>query len=113
MEDVFFSYDGRRNVVHDFTMRLERGDHAAFVGLNGMGKTTLLRLMCGKLQPTAGKVVQGYGVELGYQSQDFTDTMDPSLTIYDTAKTYASERSEGDIRDLLAGFGFYGEALEK
>ena len=39
--------------------------------------------------------------------------MDPEATIYETAKSYASDRSEADIRELLGGFGFHGEAIEK
>ena len=113
LEDVSFSYDGKRDVVSHCDLRLMRGEHAAFVGLNGMGKTTLLRLIAGRLAPTAGRVVSGTNVLPGYQSQDYAETMDPDATVYETAKSYASERSEADIRELLGGFGFSGEAIDK
>ena len=113
LEDIGYAYDGVHEVISHCTMRLERGEHAAVVGLNGMGKTTLLRLMAGKFIPQYGRVVNGSNVLPGYQSQDYAETMDPDATIYETAKSYANERSEADIRDLLASFGFYGEALEK
>ena len=112
-DDVHFSYDGKTEVVNGATFSIERGDHAAFVGLNGMGKTTLLRLLAGKLTPTSGKITRGVGVEMGYQSQDYADTLAPDKTIFETAKENAVNRSEADIRNLLAGFGFYGEALDK
>ncbi|MBP5300696.1 MAG: ABC-F family ATP-binding cassette domain-containing protein, partial [Victivallales bacterium] len=113
LEEVSFSYDGVHEVVSCCDLRLMRGEHVAFVGLNGMGKTTLLRLIAGKLQPTAGRVVTGANVLPGYQSQDYAETMDPDATVYETAKSYASERSEADIRELLGGFGFSGEAIDK
>ena len=113
LEDVSFSYDGQHEVVSHCDMRLMRGEHVALVGLNGMGKTTLLRLMARKLTPTAGRVVPGVNVLPGYQSQDYAETMDPDATVYETAKSYASERSEADIRELLGGFGFSGEAIDK
>ncbi|MBR6470395.1 MAG: ABC-F family ATP-binding cassette domain-containing protein [Victivallales bacterium] len=113
LEDVSFSYDGRHEVVSHCDLRLMRGEHVAFVGLNGMGKTTLLRLMSGRLTPQHGRVVPGVNVLPGYQSQDYAETMDPDATVYETAKSYASERSEADIRELLGGFGFSGEAIDK
>ncbi|MBO4618490.1 MAG: ABC-F family ATP-binding cassette domain-containing protein [Victivallales bacterium] len=113
LEDVSFSYDGKRDVVSHCDLRLMRGEHVALVGLNGMGKTTLLRLIAGRLAPTAGRVVTGTNVLPGYQSQDYAETMDPNATVYETAKSYASERSEADIRELLGGFGFSGEAIDK
>ena len=113
LEDVSFSYDGKKDVVSHCDLRLMRGEHVAFVGLNGMGKTTLLRLISGRLKPTGGRVVTGVNVLPGYQSQDYAETMAPDATVYETAKSYASERSEADIRELLGGFGFSGEAIDK
>lgn len=113
LEDLRFSYDGRRDVLSHCSLRLMRGDHAAFVGLNGMGKTTLLRLIAGRMTPTGGRVVTGHGVLEGYQSQDYAETMDPEATIYETAKSYSPERTEGEVRNLLGSFGFHGEAIEK
>ncbi|HPB10857.1 MAG TPA: ABC-F family ATP-binding cassette domain-containing protein, partial [Kiritimatiellia bacterium] len=51
LEQVFFSYDGLRNVLHDVNLSIARGDKVAIVGYNGMGKTTLLRIMAGVRAP--------------------------------------------------------------
>jgi ATP-binding cassette subfamily F protein 3 len=112
-EGLWFAYDEPNWILRDIDMRLERGDRAAFVGLNGAGKTTLLRLLAGRLQPQKGKRVLGHNVEIGYQAQDFADVMDPNGTVYGTARSTAVNHSDGDVRDLLGGFGFPGEAIDK
>ena len=113
VEDAAFSYDGRRNIFEHLDLRLERGDTAAFVGLNGMGETTLPRLVSGRLPPTAGTATVGPGGVFGYQSQDFTETMDPDRTIFETVRAASADRTEGELRNLLGGFGFQGEAIDK
>ena len=113
LEEVGYAYDGVHDVIDHCSLRLERGEHAAFVGLNGMGKTTLLRLMAGKFPPRYGRVAVGSNVLMGYQSQDYAETMDPEATIYETAKSYANDRSEADIRAMMGSFGFHGEAVDK
>ncbi len=113
LENLSFSYDGLHDVISHYDLRLERGQRVAIVGLNGMGKTTLMRLMAGRLTPREGRVVVGSNVQPGYQAQDYAETMDPDATVYETAKSYASERTEADIRELLGGFGFSGEAIDK
>ena len=113
IEGMSFSYDGKHSIFRDLDMRIERGDKAAFVGLNGMGKTTLLRLIAGHLSPNSGKIQIGHGVLMGYQSQDYMETMDPSKSIFDTVREASADRSDGDLRNMLGGFGFSGDNLEK
>ncbi len=113
IEGMSFSYDGKHPIFSNLDMRIERGDKAAFVGLNGMGKTTLLRLIAGHLTPNSGKVQIGHGVLMGYQSQDYMETMDPSKSIFDTVRQASADRSDGELRNMLGGFGFAGDNIEK
>ncbi|NLF16839.1 MAG: ABC-F family ATP-binding cassette domain-containing protein [Lentisphaerae bacterium] len=113
LEEAGFSYDGTRWIFRDLDLRLERGDKAGVVGLNGLGKTTLLRLLAGKMPLSQGRRVVGHHVEVGYQSQDFAEVMSPDKTVYETAREAAVGRSDGDVRDLLGGFGFSGDAIDK
>ncbi|MBR4676243.1 MAG: ABC-F family ATP-binding cassette domain-containing protein [Victivallales bacterium] len=113
IEGMGFSYDGKRPIFSNLDMRIERGDKAAFVGLNGMGKTTLLRLIAGHLKPDSGKIQIGHGVLMGYQSQDYMETMDPSKSIFGTVREASADRSDGELRNMLGGFGFSGDNLEK
>lgn len=113
LEKATFSYDGKHNILDGIDLRLDRGEKAAFVGLNGMGKTTLLRLIAGQMTLRSGKLVIGHGVCMGYQSQDYAETMDPQRTVYETVRAVSSDRSEGELRSMLGGFGFSGEAIDK
>ncbi len=113
LEDAGVTYDGRRWVLRHVDLRVERGDRIALIGLNGTGKTTLLRVLAGALPPSEGRRVLGHKVAVGYQSQEFADTMDPSATVFATVRNAAADLSDGDVRNLLGGFGFSGDAVEK
>jgi ATP-binding cassette subfamily F protein uup len=67
---VAFSYDGEREIVRDVTMRVHRGDRIALVGPNGVGKTTLLKLLTGKLEPQRGNVKLGQGLLMAELDQN-------------------------------------------
>ncbi len=114
LDDAGLTYDGAHWVLRHVDLRVARGEKTALVGLNGMGKTTLLRMLAGALPPSEGRRVVGHKVNPGYQSQDFADTIDPALTVYEAVKSNAPETPERQVRTLLGGFGFSGlAAMEK
>jgi ATP-binding cassette subfamily F protein 3 len=113
LDDAGVTYDDSTWVLQSVNLRIERGEKIALVGHNGMGKTTLLRLLAGALKPNAGKRVLGHNVVQGYQSQEFADTMNPNQTVFETVKSVAADMREQTVRGLLGGFGFSGDAVEK
>ncbi len=64
---------GERTVVRGFSTRIRRGDRIGVVGPNGAGKTTLVRMLIGTLEPDAGAVRAGTGLEVGYLDQSRDD----------------------------------------
>ena len=116
-ENLFFSYDGERNVLHDVTFNVARGDKVALIGYNGLGKSTLMRIVAGRRRPTAGKAVLGHNVVPGYLSQELAETIPPDLTVYRAAKDAwqgaTNLSGEKTFRNQLGAFGFDENDVEK
>ena len=115
-EDLSFSYDGTRNVLDGLTFNITRGDKVALIGYNGLGKTTLMRIIAGTRAPTAGKAVIGHNVVPGYLSQEFAETIPPDVTVYRNAKNAWDAHGGGPekiFRNQLGAFGFDENDVEK
>lgn len=112
-ERMGFSYDGEKWIFRGVDLSVQKGEKLAVVGPNGAGKTTLLRVMAGQLAPGEGRRTIGHLVVPGYQSQESADTMDPERNCLETIKGVAPDAYEAEVRTLLGGFGFSGDAVEK
>ena len=66
--NISYSY-GDEEVIRDFSIKIMRGDRIGLIGNNGVGKTTLLRLLLGELEPQTGTLKMGTGLEVGYFDQ--------------------------------------------
>ncbi|WP_444461956.1 ABC-F family ATP-binding cassette domain-containing protein [Rhodobacter capsulatus] len=73
---------GDKAIVRGFDLRVLRGDRVAFVGPNGVGKTTLLKMLTGELAPDAGTVTHGTNLEMAVFDQT-RSTLDFSMTLWD------------------------------
>ena len=73
---------GDREIIRDFTLRIQRGDRIGIVGPNGAGKTTLLKLILGELAPDSGRVRLGSNLQVAYFDQMRT-ALDPNATLED------------------------------
>ena len=113
IENVDFSYDGKHNVLSRVNLSIARGDKVAIVGFNGMGKTTLLRIMAGTRTPTAGRCLLGHKVEPGYLSQEFSETISPDVSVFECAKRCKPAATEKELRSLLGSFGFSADDIGK
>ncbi|WP_281826771.1 ABC-F family ATP-binding cassette domain-containing protein [Jannaschia rubra] len=76
------SFEGRE-IVRDFDLRVLRGDRIAFVGPNGVGKTTVLKLLLGEIEPDAGTVKAGTNLEVAVFDQARAK-LDPEATLWDS-----------------------------
>lgn len=87
LENVSKSYDGV-TYIKDFTYIFLRNDRVGFIGHNGCGKSTLMNIITGHLQPDSGSLVVGQTVKIGYFSQE-NEYMDNSLRVIDYIKETA------------------------
>jgi ATP-binding cassette subfamily F protein 3 len=113
VENLDFSYDGARNVLSSVNLSIARGDKVAIIGFNGMGKTTLLRILAGTRQPTAGRCQLGHKVLPGYLSQEFSETIPPEVTVYECAKRCKPLATDKELRTQLGAFGFSADDIGK
>lgn len=113
-EHLRFSYDGAKNVLDDVSFQIVRGDKVALIGYNGLGKTTLMRIIAGTRQATGGLAVLGHNVVPGYLSQEFAETIPPDVSVYRNAKNAIPPgMNEKNFRNLVGAFGFDENDVEK
>ncbi len=113
MEDIALQWpDAPASLFCNVNMHLYKGERAALVGPNGIGKTTLLRIAAGRLAPTTGDVSVGSGVSAGYYDQ-LQENLDTRLTVIEELRGDYPGLSDGELRNILASFLFLGDDVFK
>ena len=107
-DQVFFSYPDKP-ILQDFSLQIQNADRIGIVGDNGMGKSTLLNLVAGLLEPTSGQVEIGETVRIGYFSQQI-EGLDESKRVINFLQEVAEEAQTSSgmvsIAELLEQFLF-------
>ncbi|KEF57888.1 ABC transporter ATP-binding protein ARB1 [Exophiala aquamarina CBS 119918] len=113
-DDVTFSYSGKKedNLYEHLDLGVDMDSRTALVGPNGVGKSTLLRIMTGKLSPTGGSVSRHTHLKLGLYSQHSADQLDLTKSALDFVRDkYASTSQDYQYwRQQLGRYGLSGEA---
>ena len=93
-------------------LAVDKGSKVIILGLNGAGKTTMLRIMSGIEEPPNGRVELGHGARLGYYAQEH-ETLDVNRSVLDNMKTSSPNLNETEARRVLGSFLFTGDDVEK
>ena len=104
---------GGPSVFEDVGFDLGRGERLLVLGLNGAGKTTMLRILAGELTADLGNVEFGYQVEAGYYAQEH-DNLDPDRSLLDNLRGSVPSGvglTETQLRGLLGMFGLSGDKV--
>ena len=110
--DLKAGYPGK-TVFSGADIEIKRGEKVALVGRNGEGKTTLVRIITGSLEPLGGEARIGHNVHIGYYAQNQEDVLDGNITVFDTLDRVAVGEVRTRLKDILGAFLFKGEDIDK
>ena len=120
IENLSFGYEGSgRKIFNDLTLTLNAGDRLAIIGENGVGKSTLMKLLTGSLQPQFGSIKWTEKARLGYYAQDHADDFKSDANLTDWVAEHArANAAEGEdletlIRGTLGRLLFSGDEVRK
>lgn len=104
VEDLSMSF-GNNKLFSNVSFEIKRGEKVAIIGPNGIGKSTLFKIILNELKPDFGKVVLGVNVNPGYYDQEHHE-LDDKNTIFDEIHNAYPNMTNGEIRNVLASFVF-------
>ena len=111
VKNVGKSFDGT-NLFRNVSFEVKKRDKIALIGANGIGKTTLFRIILGKLTSEEGCTKLGANVTIGYYDQEH-QTLNDSKTIFDEIYDTYPDMTVDEIRNALAAFVFTGDDVFK
>ncbi len=109
-ENLTFGYNENHLLINDLTFDLSRGEKFLIVGENGVGKSTLLKLIMGYLKPLSGELQLNDKTELGYYAQEH-ELLDNEKIILENFSEFSLSTKE--IRSFLGNFLFSGDDVYK
>ncbi|MDR2080735.1 MAG: ATP-binding cassette domain-containing protein [Campylobacteraceae bacterium] len=112
IENLFFSYEGK-DVLKNISFKVEKGDKIALIGTNGVGKSTLCKLLTHELFPKEGKISWGATIETSYFPQDTTDIIKGDMELFEWLGQFDDKKDLDEIRKCLGRMLFSGEEQKK
>ncbi len=106
LEDVEAGYEPGRPILRKLNQRIDMDDRIALLGANGNGKSTLVKLISGRLAPQHGQLLKSGKLKIGYFAQFQTDELDVNQTPFEVMRDVLKDKPQSKIRALLGNFGF-------
>lgn len=103
---------GNLRLFENVDLTIARGEKIALVGKNGVGKSTIIRMIMGK-EPHEGEFTPGYSVNIGYYAQNQADELDGNKTVFETIDDEAVGEIRKNVRTILGSFLFGGDDIDK
>jgi ATP-binding cassette, subfamily F, member 3 len=110
VDDVSVGYDAKQPVLNRVTLRVDTDDRIALLGANGNGKSTLVKLLAGKLSPFSGKVTRADKLLVGYFAQHQVDELNVDASPCDHIRKLMPDAPETKVRGRTGAIGFSGKA---
>lgn len=110
VNNISFHYKEQSDIITDLSFVIQNRERFLIVGHNGVGKSTLLKLLIGQLKQQSGNIWFGSKTDIAYYAQE-QELLDPTKTILENVDR--KEYSEKELRTVLGSFLFYGDDVFK
>ncbi|WP_407192393.1 ABC-F family ATP-binding cassette domain-containing protein [Bradyrhizobium sp. STM 3566] len=111
-DNVSVGYDPASPVLNRVTLRIDDDDRIALLGANGNGKSTLVKLLAGRLAPFSGKVTRADKLSIAYFAQHQLDELNEDASAYDHVRKLMGDAPEAKVRARAGAIGFSGKAAD-
>ncbi|MBP3401430.1 MAG: ABC-F family ATP-binding cassette domain-containing protein [Clostridia bacterium] len=111
VKDVAFSYGGE-DIIRNLSFLIRRYERVMFLGRNGCGKSTLMKLINSLLTPKAGKILLGYNIKIGYYDQE-NRGLTATNTVFEELRSEYPDKTDLELRSTLALFLFDADDIAR
>jgi ATP-binding cassette subfamily F protein 3 len=111
-DGVAAAYEPGKPVLRRLTLRIDNDDRIALLGQNGNGKSTLTKLISGRLAPSEGRITRADRLKVAYFAQHQLDELDPAGSAYDHVRRLMPDAPEAKVRARAGAIGFPGAAAD-
>jgi ATP-binding cassette, subfamily F, member 3 len=112
VDDVSVGYEPNKPVLNRVTLRVDNDDRIALLGANGNGKSTLVKLLAGRLKPFSGAITRAEKLATAYFAQHQLDELNEDASTYDHVRKLMPEAPESKVRGRAGAIGFSGKAAD-
>ena len=112
VDNVVVGYDPKLPVLNRVSLRIDNDDRIALLGANGNGKSTLVKLLAGRLAPFSGSVTRADKLSIAYFAQHQLDELNEDASTYDHVRKLMGEAPESKVRGRAGAIGFSGKAAD-
>src|SRR5215510_10947000 len=112
LDDVAVGYEPGQPVLRRLTLRVDNDDRIALLGANGNGKSTLVKLIAGKLAAMQGTLTRAERLKVAYFAQHQLDELSPEASAYDHLRRLMPAAAESAVRARAGAIGFPGEMAD-
>src|SRR3954468_7482859 len=111
LEGVDVGYDGKA-ILRNLDLRIDMDDRIALLGANGNGKSTLVKLLAGRLAPMVGEITRADKLSMAYFAQHQLDELNEDASAYDHVRKLMGDAPESKVRARAGAIGFSGKAAD-
>jgi ATP-binding cassette subfamily F protein 3 len=112
LDQVSVGYEPGRPVLRGLSLRIDNDDRIALLGANGNGKSTLVKLLAGRLPPMEGRITRADKLKTAYFAQHQLDELRPKESVYDHVRRLMPDEPEAKVRARAGAIGFSGRRAD-